>query len=411
MRRQKTCDRGKVNSTKTNYLSELSVKLIDRLKIELNKYLGAPRLEQKLAICCHPVVASAGIKQMIAYSAVYESGGSKNHFDASSVTEYKEILASELCDVFYEEGNQNQNDSSPSLSKGGITNRGKRSAGEACLDGVYNGTASIDREEDDILQDVYMQYYKKVGGTGNITGDVMNEKDRFLLKMKEEVDNYFAAVDQINWEEMVKKYPSKVYEKSNVNWTKFHKDMPDAIYICNQIDILKWWNDVGNILHPRIGLVASIIFGIPPSNGFQERIFSKASWFDGKLKQRLDSTKFELSLLDSLHYPTTKEMDNDLGKKEEDSVLTEDEIKKSIQFLVGSNVSSPEEAEEENMKEINKNCSEMDSDDNSAASNETVVLCEKDDYDGTENNASDSEDEYTNKLIEKWKKVRQGNTE
>ncbi|CAB9518167.1 expressed unknown protein [Seminavis robusta] len=63
-------------------------------------------------------------------------------------------------------------------------------------------------------------------------------------------------------------------------------------------DLQEWWETTGKTNHPIIYEIAVRIFAMPDSNGFQERVFSSCTWFDGKLSngQKVDMT-FQMRLL------------------------------------------------------------------------------------------------------------------
>ena len=63
---------------------------------------------------------------------------------------------------------------------------------------------------------------------------------------------------------------------------------------------MKWWELFGSKRWPSLGLAASIVLGKPSHNGFQERVFSRGTFFDDPLKQRLKEESYERSVLNSL---------------------------------------------------------------------------------------------------------------
>ncbi len=61
----------------------------------------------------------------------------------------------------------------------------------------------------------------------------------------------------------------------------------DAMYISNYFDLMKWWKIYGSYQYKELSTGASIFLGKPTHNGFQERVFSRGTYADCKLKKNL----------------------------------------------------------------------------------------------------------------------------
>ena len=67
-------------------------------------------------------------------------------------------------------------------------------------------------------------------------------------------------------------------------------------------DTLKWWKQFVTRNFAEMSCGASVLFGKPTHNGFQERVFSRGNYADCKLKKRLKADNFEMKILKSLNF-------------------------------------------------------------------------------------------------------------
>lgn len=75
----------------------------------------------------------------------------------------------------------------------------------------------------------------------------------------------------------------------------------DAGYTSKFFDVLQWWKLVGDKKYGELGIAASIFLGKPTHNGFQERVFSRGTYSDTKLKKSLKEQNFEMSVLNAFN--------------------------------------------------------------------------------------------------------------
>ena len=90
-------------------------------------------------------------------------------------------------------------------------------------------------------------------------------------------------------------------------------------------DLSEWWDKVGRQAYQLIFPAVPLVIPVPSSNGYQERVFSACTYFDGDLKQRLKDTRYEMKVLTAVpvvHWvaPPNDE-DSDLYANDEDSDL------------------------------------------------------------------------------------------
>lgn len=74
----------------------------------------------------------------------------------------------------------------------------------------------------------------------------------------------------------------------------------DALYCSKFFDSVKWWQQHENI-YPELAAAASILLGKPTHNAFQERVFSRGTYTDTKLRKRLKEEHFEMSVLNAVN--------------------------------------------------------------------------------------------------------------
>ena len=99
--------------------------------------------------------------------------------------------------------------------------------------------------------------------------------------------------DDIDWHNL----DDALYPKymPDIDWDKVNDF--DILYISSKFDLLEWWKNVGSKKHPLVILVALVILTLPPTNAYQERIFSTCTYFDDPLRQNLKFSRFEMSVL------------------------------------------------------------------------------------------------------------------
>jgi hypothetical protein len=153
------------------------------------------------------------------------------------------------------------------------------------------------------LQEDAQALYSGGGGGGHDGG-----RDRLKNECTVELEDYLkeckrASSDIARW---ITRYPTEKYRKESPNWKEqdrknFTRYCRTANYleISQYFDILGWWRD-NSTRYPHIFVVAMIWLGVPATNAFQERVFSRASWYDSnRLMNQQSSKNFELRTLDS----------------------------------------------------------------------------------------------------------------
>lgn len=74
----------------------------------------------------------------------------------------------------------------------------------------------------------------------------------------------------------------------------------DPLYVSKFFDAAKWWMK-HEIQFPELAMGASIMLGKPSHNAFQERVFSRGTYSDTKLRKRLKEEHFEMSVMNAVN--------------------------------------------------------------------------------------------------------------
>ena len=129
--------------------------------------------------------------------------------------------------------------------------------------------------------------------------DVYNPED-----VDSAVEKYFKQVANMDMVEELKAQLQRksVHDQSGeseVDWVKVNDR--DILYISSLFDLSEWWDKVGRQAYQLIFPAVPLVIPVPSSNGYQERVFSACTYFDGDLKQRLKDTRYEMKVLTAVN--------------------------------------------------------------------------------------------------------------
>lgn len=171
-----------------------------------------------------------------------------------------------------------------------------------------NSSGNEDNEEEDsTLTDLFdvedprerlrLSRLKRSKKSSKLTFDVMRMRtsDR---EIAEAVDRYFHQCENMDVEREIKEQVHRLGTRG-VNWSRV-KEL-DALYISSKFDLSEWWHAVGRKSHELLVLLVAQFISIPPSNGFQERVFSACTYFDGAIQQNLKDERYEMKVLLSVN--------------------------------------------------------------------------------------------------------------
>jgi hypothetical protein len=203
-----------------------------------------------------------------------------------------------------------------------------RAADTARVDEVQQDSKSDDDDDDDDddLQSPFQKMlYKKVAeqrtnrvGTNLPTRFEQHyENKRKTLKenVQEEVQNYLNYCKDLNIEQLLDTYGTDEYFTMKLNKDKTIKKIfqsGDPLKCSNLFDLMKWWRNYGCKKYQLLGSAASVALGKPTHNGFQERVFSRGTYQDCKLKKRMSEDGFEMAILNALNFRSLEDLQKKL---------------------------------------------------------------------------------------------------
>lgn len=131
-----------------------------------------------------------------------------------------------------------------------------------------------------------------------------NQQSKLELKkrIKISMNKYKKECKDMNMSRYLEENGNKLY-KTLVNNKKLDSSRItswDVLYISKLFDATKWWQD-HEIKYPELSLAATILLGKPTHNAFQERVFSRGTHTDTKLKKNTKEENFEMSVLNAVN--------------------------------------------------------------------------------------------------------------
>jgi hypothetical protein len=220
-------------------------------------------------------------------------------------------------------------------------------------------TASSDSEEEKIeeeanTQDVLVDDHMMALYTMMRDNDRINNQDQepdpnkhrkeFKSKIKRQMDDYKEHCKMMNMEAWLDVYGNKNYlnekAKNPLELKERINKIKDPGYIAKFFDVLTWWKVEGAIKFKQLSVAANVFLGKPTHNGFQEIVFSRGVYLDGKLKKRLKEDNFEMSVLNSFNNSRVTEIENILKQNDNrqitewmmDKLTRDNQAKELIQF-------------------------------------------------------------------------------
>jgi hypothetical protein len=148
---------------------------------------------------------------------------------------------------------------------------------------------------------------------GKKTGDFRQR----ISRMMEEYRSHCANMHMVTW---LDEHGNEAYhlekEKNQAELEYCINIVKHPEYASKYFDVLTWWKVEGSKKFKELSLAANIFLGKPTHNGFQERVFSRGVYLDGKLKKRLKEENFEMSVLNSFNGKRVSDIRDVLDKKE-----------------------------------------------------------------------------------------------
>lgn len=133
---------------------------------------------------------------------------------------------------------------------------------------------------------------------------LVRERMRMELRNKiknslEEYKTYCKSIKMLTYlEENGNEFYKNIVEKKKLEVIRIQSG--DALYVSKFFDVTKWWMK-HETKFPELAMGASILLGKPTHNAFQERVFSRGTYSDTKLRKRLKEQYFEMSIINSVN--------------------------------------------------------------------------------------------------------------
>jgi hypothetical protein len=168
----------------------------------------------------------------------------------------------------------------------------------------------IENGDEQEINEQDLQLFQRVRQRVNTENTIVVNKHLVIEKQKNELrdriiksmNDYRAQCRDINIEKYLEENGNDLYksmvEKNTIELLRIKFE--DALYCSKFFDVSQWWMRNQN-RYPELAMGASIILGKPTHNAFQERVFSRGTYSDTKLRKRLKEENFEMSVMNSVN--------------------------------------------------------------------------------------------------------------
>ncbi|KAL3914386.1 MAG: hypothetical protein SGARI_000151 [Bacillariaceae sp.] len=229
-------------------LEPMCQKLIERFGVEFTKYSIKVNNDQLLAMACNPLSATIGMSNLEDWVALVKELEDETHlpFLLNYRVRCKNALVQCIKKMFVKLPDANAPvPAARAKSKGGLFGKRRK----------LNAATTNAKAADPIVDEVNKFFAQELDFNSILTSQQVNAQ--VVLEVGTTMDKY-----RDNW-----------------------------FLIAKHFKLMQWWESFGKSRFPHIYHVATIYLALPESNGHQERTFSSATWFDGKLNNRqLDAT-------------------------------------------------------------------------------------------------------------------------
>lgn len=314
-----------------------TIEFIDRLIAEYEKYFPGPDEDMIIMMHMHPYMVWGGFRYLKHIDPL--------HFNDDKFQEYLDVTMTFILNTYNKKfiGNKQRSSNSRGKSTDGYSNGTKSVAhimsNMESLQKLIeeSATTEIDRmmylelfkEQEEELKNVTEKNYGK-GHPENIVYDeeikIDQQREEFNGKLRRQFSDYMKyckeKMDVVS--DLRNLYHNEFYmrEEDQINWSSVSSSVGNAYQIFRYFDLLKWWKLYGSVHFPEIAIVASIMISKPTHNGFQERVFSRCTYIDNKLRQRKSEKNFEMQALNTLNAETVNQIGHVLNVELENDCST-----------------------------------------------------------------------------------------
>lgn len=288
-------------------LQETTKMLVERIEREMETYFPKPDDDQILAVVLHPVMVGLGMYWLQKLDG--------ENFDTFG---WETAVSKTLSFIFKMKTYDGPHEQiEPSLRQPSQLNVDEKEESSS-RDGNI--------EADDFFGTLLEEEFTETTDCWSADKEELSSRARRVAeeKVKTELDSYIHYCKTTDWVKELERFHRSDL-KVNLDRHKIERSK-DPQYVGERFDVLAWWRQ-NSINFPHVAAAASIILAKPYHNGFQERVFSKGTAFDGNLRQNLKSKRYELQVVDALSGGVVKELAKTLRNA---GVLTSEERTSSL---------------------------------------------------------------------------------
>jgi hypothetical protein len=167
---------------------------------------------------------------------------------------------------------------------------------------VGNNGIDINEQEMELYNLVQSDIESENAVVANRQQIMDRKRDELRSKIKNSMDEYKTYCESIVMDKYLEENGNDFYKtsvtKKNVETVRIK--CGDALYVSKFFDVTKWWMK-HETKFPELAMGASILLGKPTHNAFQERVFSRGTYSDTKLRKRLKEEYFEMSVMNAVN--------------------------------------------------------------------------------------------------------------
>ena len=239
------------------------------------------------------------------------------------------------------------------------------------------------------------------------------KKQELFTKINKKMEEYreeSGELDVLKWlnEHGNELYQSLKDKKNGIDFKKIKEH--DVIYISNIFDVLEWWK-IKEKTYPELAVGACIVLGKPTHNAFQERVFSRGTYTDTKLRKQLKEESFEMSVLNAVNSRTIESC-SDMIDEINNKIFNDLMNKKKKDELVAEEVQTFMTTREKEQRFDMDNIDNIIEAEISTDEDEVISICSENTYDNDFDDDDEDDDEIFNQVLAKhWVKNTNENIE
>lgn len=171
---------------------------------------------------------------------------------------------------------------------------------------VVRKPSRVAMDDDDEMMELYKGVRTQVTSQNVVAMDRQQNVERARNDLRSRItasmDAYKRLCMEMNMIEYLDLNGNDLYKtmKAKNSLDAFKMDWDDALYYSKFFDATKWWMKHEQQF-PELAMGATLILGKPTHNAFQERVFSRGTHTDNRLKKNLTEEAFEMSVMNAIN--------------------------------------------------------------------------------------------------------------